>query len=159
MAPKASAASVSIRLAERRDAFAVAALTMQDDRECGATIKPGFLDTFADAWLADPDRVTFLAEAQDGRPVGVLTATVVTTLPSSRRPVARWLHVSLLFVTEDARGAGLGTQLLTSLRQWCEAHDVSRVQLEAAPEARPLYERAGFTAPAAGLMEWRPERA
>ncbi|WP_404382918.1 GNAT family N-acetyltransferase [Knoellia locipacati] len=149
-------APVRIRLAEPRDAFAVAALTLQDDRECGASIEPGFLDTFADAWLADRDRVTFLAEEQDGRPVGVLTASVVTQLPSSRRRVSRWLHVSLVFVTADSRGAGLGTRLLGELQEWCRTHDVSRVQLEAAPEARSLYARAGFAAPAAALMEWRP---
>lgn len=156
MTSEAPGARARIRLAEPHDAFAVAALTMQDDRECGAVIGPGFLDTFADAWLADRDRVTFLAEAQDGRPVGVLTAAVVTTLPSSRRPVARWLHVSLLFVTADARGEGLGTRLLDALQEWCGTRDVSRVQLNAASEARFLYERAGFTAPADTLMEWRP---
>ena len=148
-----------VRLAEPRDAFAVAALTMQDDRECGAVIEPGFLDAFADAWLADRNRVTFLAEAPDGRPVGMLTASVHTKLPSSRRPVSRWLHVSLVFVTADARGAGLGARLLGALREWCTEHDVSRVQLEAAPEARSLYVRAGFGPPSAGFLEWRPDGA
>ena len=144
-----------IRLAEPRDAFAVAALTMQDDRECGATVEPGFLDRFADAWLADRARVTLLAEEQDGRPVGVVTAAVVTKLPSSRRPDGRWLHVSLLFVTRDARGAGLGAALLAALRRWAGEHGVERMQLDAAPAARGVYERAGFTTPGAGLMEWR----
>jgi len=147
-----------IRLAEPRDAFAVAALTLQDDRECGAVVEPGFLDRHADAWLADRARVTFLAEAADGRPLGVVTAAVVTTLPSSRRPVSRWLHVSLLFVTADARGAGLGTRLLGALQEWCGANGVSRVQLNAAPEARTLYERAGFVPPADDRLEWRPDR-
>lgn len=144
-----------VRLAERRDAFAVAALTLQDDRECGATVEPGFLDRFTDAWLADRARVTFLAEAPDGRPLGVVTAAVVTTLPSSRRPVSRWLHVSLLFVTADARGAGLGARLLDELQQWCARNAVSRVQLNAAPRARSLYERAGFERPGSARLEWR----
>jgi GNAT superfamily N-acetyltransferase len=144
-----------VRLAEPRDAFAVAALTLQDDRECGASVQPGFLDRFADAWLADRDRVTLLAEAQDGRPLGVITAAVVTKLPSSRRPAGRWLHVSLLFVTQDARGAGLGTALLTALHEWARTHEVGRIQLNAAPEARSLYARAGFGPPSDALMEWR----
>ena len=146
-----------IRLAEPRDALACAALTMLDDRECGATIEPGFLDRYAQAWLADDARVTFVAVAADGRPLGLVTAAVLTKLPSSRRPRSRWLHVSLLFVTADARGAGLGAQLLEALRQWALDHDVSRIQLHAAPQARGLYERAGFTVPSAGLMEWRRE--
>ncbi|MFC7492239.1 MULTISPECIES: GNAT family N-acetyltransferase [unclassified Knoellia] len=144
-----------VRLAEPRDAFAVAALTMQDDRECGASIVPGFLDDYADAWLADRDRVTFVAEAADGRPLGLVTAAVVTKLPSSRRPRTRWLHVSLLFVTQDARGAGLGTRLLSTLQLWAGENDVDRIQLNAAPRARGLYERAGFTTAAPELMEWR----
>lgn len=146
-----------VRLAEPRDAFAVAALTMQDDRECGATVEPGFLDRFADAWLADADRVTFLAEAEDGRPLGVVTAAVLTKLPSSRRPDARWLHVSLLFVTQDARGAGLGAALLAALHGWAREQGVVRMQLHAAPRARSLYERAGFAPPAEGLLEWRAD--
>jgi len=152
------AAPARVRLAEPRDAFAVAALTLQDDRECGAAVTPGFLDTFADAWLADRARVTFLAEAADGRPLGVVTAAVVTKLPSSRRPVARWLHVSLLFVTADARGEGLGARLLDALREWGSQNDVVRIQLNAAPRARSLYERAGFGAPSDGLMEWRADQ-
>ena len=144
-----------IRLAGQRDALACAALTMQDDRECGARIEPGFLDRYAQAWLADHDRVTFLAVAPDGRPLGMVTAAVLTKLPSSRRPSARWLHVSLLFVTADARGGGLGTQLLSALRQWALDHDVSRMQLHAAAQARGLYERAGFTTASPDLMEWR----
>lgn len=146
---------VAIRLAEPRDAFAVAALTLQDDRECGAVVEPGFLDRHADAWLADRARVTFLAEAADGRPLGMVTAAVVTTLPSSRRPVSRWLHVSLLFVTADARGAGLGRRLLGALQEWCARNGVSRVQLNAAAEARTLYERAGFVPPAGDRLEWQ----
>lgn len=149
----------AIRLAEPRDALAVAALTLQDDRECGAAVAPGFIDRFADAWLADRDRVTLLAEAPDGRPLGVVTAAVVTKLPSSRRPDGRWLHVSLLFVTQDARGAGLGAALLVALHQWAREQGVVRMQLNAAPEARSLYARAGFGPPSAALMEWRADSA
>lgn len=167
MAPASSASSdpstgdaapARVRLAEPRDAFAVAALTLQDDRECGAAVTPGFLDTFADAWLADRARVTFVAEAADGRPLGVVTAAVVTKLPSLRRPVSRWLHVSLLFVTADARGDGLGARLLDALREWGSQNDVVRIQLNAVPRARSLYERAGFGAPSDGLMEWRADQ-
>ena len=103
--------------------------------------------------------MTFVAVAADGRPLGLVTAAVLTKLPSSRRPRSRWLHVSLLFVTADARGAGLGAQLLEALRQWALDHDVSRIQLHAAPQARGLYERAGFTAPSAGLREWSRDPA
>ncbi|MBP6994668.1 MAG: GNAT family N-acetyltransferase [Phycicoccus sp.] len=145
----------TIRLAEPEDAFALAALTMQDDRECGAAIEPGFLTAYADAWLADRHRVSFLAVAPDGRPVGMVTAALVTKLPSSRRPVSSWMHVSLLFVTADARGSGIGTALMQHLLEWGRMHAVDRVQLNAAATARGLYRRIGFTEPDAGLMELR----
>ena len=55
-----------VRLAEPRDAFAVAALTLQDDRECGATVEPGFLDRHARAWLATENaHPVWIAEAGD----------------------------------------------------------------------------------------------
>lgn len=145
----------TIRLAEPEDAFALAALTMQDDRECGATLEPGFLTAYADAWLADRQRVSFLAVARDGRPIGMVTAALLTKLPSSRRPVTSWMHVSLLFVTADCRGHGLGTLLMTRLLGWGRMHAVDRVQLNAVAEARALYQRIGFTEPDVGLMELR----
>lgn len=143
---------LTIRLAEPEDAFALAALTMQDDRESGAPIEPGFLTTYADAWLADRQRVSFLAVAPDGRPLGMVTAALVTKLPSSRRPVSRWMHVSLLFVTPEARGQGLGTTLMERLLAWARAHAVERVQLNAVATARRLYERVGFGDPGEELM-------
>ena len=148
-----------VRLAQPRDAFAVAALTLQDDRERGAVGQPGFLDRFADAWLADRDRVTFLAEAGDGRPLGTVTAALVSTLPSSRRPDDRWLHVSLLFVTQDARGAGLGTALLAGLHDWARAKGVARIQLPAVAGPGSLCARAGYGPPSEALLEWRADDA
>lgn len=160
-AQPASRPEPTIRLAEPEDAFALAALTMQDDRETGARIEEGFLTTYADAWLADRNRVSFLAVAPDGRPLGMITAAVVSKLPSSRRPVSQWMHVSLLFVTPDARGHGLGRALLDRLVAWARSHAVERIQLNAAPNARGLYERVGFGAPAQELMslEIAPRRA
>ena len=76
-------------------------------------------------------------------------------LPSAHRPADAWFHVSLLFVTEDARGYGIGERLLTALLDWAEATAVTRVQLNAVPEARTLYERMGFGPPSERLMELR----
>lgn len=140
---------IRIRSAQRVDAFAVAALTLQAEREldAGATARPGFLDQFADAWLADRARVTWLAEDAAGNPVGVIHAVLVTKLPSLRRPVTSWLHVSLLFVTRARRGEGIGSALLSTLLDWASSHDVTRVQLHATELGRSLYAAAGFEAP------------
>lgn len=156
-----TAVHARIRPATPADAFAVAALTMQNDRESGSTPRSGFLDDFADAWLTDTAagrRLTWLAEGATGRPLGMVHGAIVTRLPSSRRATDAWFHVSLLHVTADSRGHGLGERLLRTLLEDLTVRGVTRVQLNAVPAARSLYARVGFTPPVASLLEWRPVR-
>ena len=125
-----------VREARPADAFSIGALHIQDERELGHTVPTGFLDEFAEAWLRDSARRTWLAEDERGRPLGVLHGTRVQRLPSAHRPADAWFHVSLLFVTPDARGAGIGERLLRALLAWAEADRVTRIQLNAVAEAR-----------------------
>ena len=96
--------AVTVREARPSDAFSVGALHIQDEREQGHAVPPGFLDALSDAWLRDRARRTWVAEDERGRPLGVLHGTRVQKLPSAHRPADAWFHVSLLFVTQDARG-------------------------------------------------------
>ncbi|HSO64878.1 MAG TPA: GNAT family N-acetyltransferase [Ornithinibacter sp.] len=154
-----TADGVTVREAVPTDAFSVAALHLQAEREWGQVAPPRFLDTFADAWLRDRARRTFLAEDARGTPLGTVHGTVVRKLPSPRRPTDAWMHVSFLFVTAGARGHGVGEALLRALLGWCADHDVVRVQVDAVDEARSLYERVGFVPPPEGLMEVRLSRS
>src|SRR5688572_33392634 len=77
---------VMVREAAPTDAFAVAALHLQAEREWGQEVPPRFLDTFADAWLRDRARRTFVAEDPRGAPLGTVHGSVVRKLPSPRRP-------------------------------------------------------------------------
>jgi GNAT superfamily N-acetyltransferase len=142
-----------VREARPADAFSIGALHIQDERELGHTVPAGFLDEFAEAWLRDAARRTWLAEDGRGRPLGVLHGTRVQRLPSAHRPADAWFHVSLLFVSVDARGHGIGEGLLQCLIDWAQGDGVSRVQLNAVPDARTLYERFGFGPPSERLME------
>jgi GNAT superfamily N-acetyltransferase len=146
---------VRVREAVPSDAFSVAALHIQDERERGGVVPPGFLDAFADAWLRDRARRTWIAEDVRGRPLGVVHGTRVQKLPSTHRPADAWFHVSLLYVAPDVRGVGLGERLLRALLDWAATDRVTRVQLNAVPEARTLYERVGFGPPSERLMELR----
>jgi GNAT superfamily N-acetyltransferase len=146
---------VVVRSAEPRDAFAVAALHLQAERERGEIIPEGFLDTLADAWLRDRSRVTWLAEDPRHNPLGAAHGTVVRNLPTPQQGSIAWMHLGFLYVTADARGHGLGSQLLHTVLGWCEAQDVGRVQLSALNRTRGLYERAGFGPPDHALMERR----
>ncbi len=149
--------AVVVREAVPSDAFSVGALHIQDERERGGSVPPGFLDGFADAWLRDRARRTWLAEDPRGRPLGVVHGTRVQKLPSIHRPADAWFHVSLLYVAEDVRGHGVGELLLRALLDWARTDGVTRVQLNAVPEARTLYERMGFGPPSDRLMELRLE--
>ena len=150
---------VVVRPAEPRDAFAVAALHLQAEREWGQQIPSGFLDSLADAWLRDRSRLTWLAEDARHNPLGAAHGTLARKLPSPRRTSTAWLHLGFLYVTKEARGRGIGEQLLRTVLDWCEAEGVERVQLHAVDEARPLYERAGFGPPSEGLLELRLSRS
>lgn len=154
-----TADGVTVREAEPTDAFSVAALHLQAEREWGQVAPPRFLDSFADAWLRDRARRTFLAQDSRGTPIGTVHGTVVHGLPSPRRPTDAWMHVSFLFVTPAARRRGVGEALLRTLLGWCVEHDVVRVQLNAGDETRSLYERVGFRVPSEGLMELRLSRS
>jgi len=146
---------VTVREARPSDAFSVGALHIQDEREHGHAVAPGFLDALSDAWLRDRARRTWVAEDVRGRPLGVLHGSRVQKLPSAHRPADAWFHVSLLYVTQDARGHGIGQQLLEALLAWAAADGVTRVQLHAVPGDRTLYERMGFGPPSQRLMELR----
>ncbi len=147
-----------VRTAEPRDAFAVAALHLQAERECGQDIPAGFLDTLADAWLRDRSRRTWLAEGPRHDPLGAVHGTLLRTMPSPRRRTTAWMHVGFLYVTRDARGAGLGERLLATVLDWCGSQGVERVQLEPVGGARHLCERLGFGPPSDRLLELRLPR-
>ncbi len=151
--------SVVVRPAEPRDAFAVAALHLQEERQQGQAPAPGFLDALADAWLRDRARHTWLAEDDRHTPLGAIHGVLIRTLPSPRRTTSGWVHIGFLFVTESARGVGLGSRLLQTMLIWCEAQGVERVQLTTVPPARTLCERAGFGPPDEGLVELRLSRS
>ena len=141
---------VTVREARPSDAFSVGALHIQDERERGHAVPPGYLDALSDAWLRDRARRTWVAEDSRGRPRGGQHGTRVQKLPTAPPPADARFHGS-----QDARGCGIGRRLLEALLAWAETDGVSRVQLNSVPEARTLYERMGFGPPSERLMELR----
>jgi GNAT superfamily N-acetyltransferase len=125
------------------------------DRDLGAVDEPGFVDRFADAWLAGLERrPTWLAD-RDGRVIGVLVLVVVDKLPRPGRPPGRWAHVSLVFVTAAERNAGVGRLLLQEMIDWAATNRVDRIQLNANTGSACLYRRVGFQTAPDRLMERR----
>lgn len=147
--------AMRVRRAGKEDAFKVAALHIQDERERGVVPPVGFLDAFADAWLADDRRVTWLAEHTDGRPVGVVHGVVVRPLPSPRRtgPTAVILGETL-FVSPEARGDGVGERLLDALLDWAGEHGIALVRIPA-DDISDLAARGGLVPSLDGIIEIR----
>lgn len=146
----------TVDLAQPVDAFAVASLHLKWDLESGAPARPGFIDEYADAWLASRDQhPTWLAKQPDGRPVGVAVATVITKLPSLRQPRNLWMHVGSVYVIPELRGDGVGTQIMTAVMTWAREHDVERLQLNATEEGVALYEKFGFERPDERFLQAR----
>ena len=56
-----------------------------------------------------------------------------------------WLRVSLLWVSEDCRRAGLGRRLLIEMEGVAARHGCTRAHLDTfSYQARPFYERLGY---------------
>ncbi|MDE9364434.1 GNAT family N-acetyltransferase [Luteipulveratus sp. YIM 133132] len=150
---------IRIEQARPDEAIALAALVLRADREDGTEGRAGFLDEYADAWLADrAHRPTWIATRPDGAPVGLVSTVVVRKLPSLRRPTTAWMHISLVYVVPEERGHGLAERMLRQVLEWGSEQGVERVDLGAVPEARTLYERVGFGAPDPRMMELRRPR-
>lgn len=132
--------------AEPADAFRLAALELQANREQGRSGEDGFLDRYADAWLAERNRrPAWIATSLDGSPLGAIMLYVVDGLPRPGRLPRPWVHVTNLYVTTGARRQGIGQDLLRNALTWCKENRATWVQLAASPHSTGLYRRAGFT--------------
>ena len=145
---------VTVREARPSDAFSVGALHIQDEREQGHAVPPGYLDALSDAWLRDRARRTWVAEDDAAGRSACCTAPgaeAAERAPAGRRLVPRQpglRHPGRPRLWHRRR-------LLEALIAWAETDGVTRVQLNSVPEARTLYERMGFGPPSERLMELR----
>jgi GNAT superfamily N-acetyltransferase len=104
------------------------------------------LRALAQALLDDPERegVQLLARDADDRAVGFATVFWSwSTIGACRIGV-----MNDLFVSEAARGHGLGERLIEACRAECAAHGARRVRWQTAPDnlrAQSVYNRVGAT--------------
>lgn len=143
-----------ISRATRDDAFALAALTLQMDREMGRPVRGGFIDEYADVFLRDFDLLpAWIAKADDGAAVGFVQCSLIRRLPNAERAATPNMHVANLFVIPSARSAGLGAELMGRALDYARLLGCGRVTLNSLPAARSLYERCGFAAPPDSWMD------
>ncbi|MGJ6980806.1 GNAT family N-acetyltransferase [Aestuariimicrobium soli] len=148
----------TIRAIERRDAIPLAALRLQQDREAGQTTRPGFLDEYAEALLAEFDSWRgFIAELDDGRPVGCVLAQRVRKLPWLHGPGrAEWWYVQQVFVCPDQRRLGIGRRLVSQVQLAAAEAGVRWLDLRTSAAGRALFVACGFEALPERALEWRP---
>lgn len=145
---------ICIERAVAEDAFVLAAMTLRWDLEGGAPRRDGFIDEFAEAWLAQGSaRPAWLARRADGDPIGFVIGVLATSLPSLRRPTGGWLHISACYVVPALRGHGLGERMMREVLQWAKNSGLDRLQLNAVDRARPLCRRLGFGGPQDTFMQ------
>lgn len=145
---------IRVERATPGDALVLAGMTLRWDLEGGSPHRAGFLDEFAEAWVAQGDaRPAWIARRTDGDPVGFVIGILATSLPSLRRPTGGWLHISSFYVVPDLRGQGLGERMMRDVIDWARERGLYRVQLNATDRARSFYRRAGFGGPQDTLMQ------
>lgn len=144
---------MGVRLAGAEDVAVVGALRRAwAEEQAGAEIDdPAFEEAFA-VWSAAEahQRVTWLAYAGD-EPVGMLNLVVFTRMPKPGRSASGWGYVANVYVHEEHRDRGLGTELLDACLAYARDHGFVRVVLTPSKRAVPFYTRAGF-APATSML-------
>ena len=137
-----------LSMADRLVSFDVPAFRTKDElaegdrRALAAWFNRLHGDSLAEARSAEADEALFVAEV-DGRPAGC--AYLVTLVDYfNQRPHA---HLSVLAVTAEAEGKGVGSALLDRSQEWARERGSDRLTLSALvtnARARALYERRGF---------------
>jgi GNAT superfamily N-acetyltransferase len=120
--------------------------------------------TLTDAWheaceaafarrLAGPGFVAFLVEV-DGRAVCSGAGWVEEHLPSPGQVDGRRGHIASMSTDPDHRRQGHARVVFEALMGWFTDQGISRVDLRATEDGRPLYESFGFRELGGATMAW-----
>jgi len=127
-----------IRTPTADDAAALSGLVAQLGYPASADEMPRRLDALG----VTKDAVVLVAEV-DGAVVGVITCHVFATIHSTA-PAAL---LTALVVAEQARGSGVGRQLVARVEEWARAKGAVRIAVTSGAqraEAHAFYERVGY---------------
>ena len=128
-----------IRRAEASDAQALSELLTQLGYPSSVSEIAGRLDALATFARA----VAFVAVNGYGEVIGLVTGHLFPSIHDNH-PVA-WL--TTLVVLEDARGAGIGSSLVTHIEEWAAQNGATRLAVTSAThreEAHAFYEKRDY---------------
>ncbi len=102
----------------------------------------------AERWFAeridDPSHCMLVLEL-DGQVVCGGTAMIRDAAPSPGVPQGRDIVISNICTLPPYRGRGCARRVFDALLGWARSTGVTRVELYATADGRPMYEAAGFT--------------
>lgn len=134
--------SVRVRPAGCKDLDALVALCAEHAvYEQASSVPAGAHDRLAQALFAEPRRLLGWV-AEDGEPIGYLTAT----LDFSTWRAREFLHMDCLYVREGYRGVGIGLSLFEALRNHSRTLGVDEIQWQTPDwnmDAARFYRRLG----------------
>jgi GNAT superfamily N-acetyltransferase len=124
--------TVTIRPAILADAPVLSELVAQLGYPASATEIPQRLQAIADF----PGAAVFVATNRYGEVVGVITAQIIPSIHDNE-PVA-WL--TTLVVLEDARGAGIGSALVSHIERWAFQKGAKRLSVTSGKQRKASHE-------------------
>ncbi len=80
----------------------------------------------------------------DGEPAGCGGVCLHDEMPSPDNPSGRCAYLMDIYVREPFRGHGVGTDIVNWLVARARERGITKIYLETTPEARRMYEKAGF---------------
>jgi GNAT superfamily N-acetyltransferase len=138
-----------IRLATPSDAYPLAQLRYSLRASTGRATEPeeDFVGRCAE-WmrrhLQSDLWQCWVAEVND-QLIGAIWVQLVEKIPNPRSEAEHHGYITNFYIAPEARGAGIGSQMLRAALDWCRARDVHAVILWPTDRSRSLYERHGFT--------------
>ena len=93
--------------------------------------------------LQSPAWQCWVAEI-NGQVIGAVWLQLVEKIPNPRSEAEHHAYLTNFFIQQEARGRGIGSQLLRAALDWCQTREVHAVILWPTERSRSLYERFGF---------------
>ncbi len=97
---------------------------------------------FLEAALADPRWTVWVAD-DAGEIVSTMYTQWVAKVPRPW-PSQPWVYLSSVFTRAERRNEGIGSRLLSTVREWAAARGFESILLWPSERSVPFYERAGF---------------
>ena len=145
-----SGTGITIRLATASDALTLARLRyrFRSNIDLACENEAEFVErckVWMQEGLRDGNPWRCWVAERDGTLLGNLWIRMIEKVPNPTDEPENHAYLTNFYVTENARGNGIGSMLLSTALAWCRNGDVQAIILWPTEESRPLYLRHGFS--------------